>query len=87
MSVSGTPPSVNLPGRAGTYILLVHLTCPAVLSVGRLGTYPLPAGMYAYCGSARGAGGLRARINRHLRLEKPIHWHIDGECSKRWTWC
>ena len=36
-----------------------------------------PAGWYAYAGSARGPGGLRARLGRHFREEKPAHWHID----------
>jgi Uri superfamily endonuclease len=78
MSVSGTLSSVNLPSRAGTYILLLRLARPATLSIGRLGRYDLPTGLYAYCGSARGPGGLRARINRHLREEKSPHWHIDA---------
>ncbi|MFO8145391.1 MAG: DUF123 domain-containing protein, partial [Candidatus Syntrophosphaera sp.] len=28
-------------------------------------------------GSARGPGGLAARIARHQREPKPRHWHID----------
>lgn len=78
MSVSGTSPSVNLPSQGGTYLLLMRLAHPTTLSVGRLGEYELPAGLYAYCGSARGVGGLRARVSRHLRQEKSPHWHIDS---------
>ncbi|WP_296520394.1 DUF123 domain-containing protein [Rhodoplanes sp.] len=37
----------------------------------------LPAGRYLYCGSARGPGGLRARIARHLRRRKTLRWHVD----------
>ena len=44
---------------------------------GRRGAATLPAGRYAYCGSAWGPGGLKARIGRHLRAAKPLHWHID----------
>ncbi len=29
------------------------------------------------CGSARGPGGLRARLSRHFRKEKRLHWHVD----------
>jgi len=37
-----------------------------------------PSGNYLYLGSARGPGGLRARLGRHLTNEycRP-HWHID----------
>jgi Uri superfamily endonuclease len=27
----------------------------------------LPAGRYLYCGSAKGPGGLKARLSRHFR--------------------
>ncbi len=37
----------------------------------------LHSGVYVYVGSAMGAGGLRARVKRHLSSSKKIHWHID----------
>jgi Uri superfamily endonuclease len=61
----------------GTYVLILHLSGEASISIGRLGTFGLPVGYYLYVGSARGPGGLRARLQRHLRREKPQHWHID----------
>ena len=70
-------PAALLPDSPGTYLLIVRLDTPVTLTVGRLGTFDLLPGLYAYAGSARGAGGLRARIGRHLRKEKPLHWHID----------
>ena len=45
--------------------------------IGRLGSFCLPAGHYFYVGSARGAGGLQARVGRHLRGDGAQHWHID----------
>lgn len=45
------------------------------MEVGALGPLAFSQGFYAYCGSAM--GGLGARINRHLRREKKIRWHID----------
>ena len=48
-----------------------------IIDVGRLGRVQFPAGWYAYAGSARGPGGLAARISRHLRSSKPLHWHVD----------
>lgn len=49
---------------------------PAI-QVGRLGRLHLRAGTYLYVGSALGPGGLRARVARHLRPYKRLHWHID----------
>jgi Uri superfamily endonuclease len=61
----------------GTYLLLVHLDHKAELRVGRLGTFRFDPGWYAYCGSALGPGGLPARLARHSRADKRLHWHID----------
>ncbi len=68
----------SLPPKPGTYLLILHLETPARFPVGRLGHAQLEAGLYAYVGSARGPGGLRARIQRHLRRDKRPHWHIDA---------
>jgi Uri superfamily endonuclease len=56
-------------------LLILHLPGPVRLTVGRLGTFEFPAGGYVYTGSA--LSGLRPRLTRHLRQEKPPHWHID----------
>lgn len=66
-----------LPAAPGTYCLWLRLDAPLCLSVGRIGELSLPPGLYAYAGSALGPGGLRARAGRHLRVEKPLRWHID----------
>jgi Uri superfamily endonuclease len=66
-----------LPDRPGTYVLILHLPRPAAITVGRLGRFQFPAGWYAYAGSAHGAGGLAARVARHLRDPKPLRWHVD----------
>ncbi|WP_338468594.1 DUF123 domain-containing protein [Novosphingobium sp. ZN18A2] len=34
-------------------------------------------GWYAYAGSAKGPGGIGARLARHFRKDKRIHWHVD----------
>jgi Uri superfamily endonuclease len=68
----------ELPPTPGTYVLIVRVDQPLTLTAGRLGTVGLPGGLAAYVGSAHGAGGLRARISRHLRADKPVHWHIDA---------
>ncbi len=45
------------------------------IRVGRLGRFQFPAGRYVYTGSAR--RNIEARIARHLRQQKALHWHID----------
>ena len=59
----------------GIYCLLVALPRPCRISVGALGMIEFARGFYAYVGSAM--GGLRGRIDRHLRREKCVRWHID----------
>ncbi len=66
-----------LPDQPGTYVLILRLPRLATIGVGRLGHFQFPAGWYAYAGSARGPGGLAARISRHLRSSKSLRWHVD----------
>jgi Uri superfamily endonuclease len=65
------------PVSPGTYVLILHALAPPEINVGRLGRFTLPAGRYAYVGSAQGPGGLSARLARHARQDKSMHWHID----------
>lgn len=66
-----------LPEQPGTYVLILRLSHGTTTPVGKLGEFTFPAGWYAYAGSARGPGGLAARISRHRRKSKRRHWHID----------
>jgi Uri superfamily endonuclease len=59
----------------GSYILLAELATRKDILVGKLGYVSFPKASYAYVGSAM--NGLRARLVRHLREEKKLHWHID----------
>ena len=59
----------------GCYVLLIELPADETVTAGRLGPIHFRRGHYAYVGSA--LGGLRARLDRHLRPEKKLHWHID----------
>jgi len=47
------------------------------VSIGKSGTFLFNAGYYFYFGSAKGSGGLEARLLRHLLIEKKKFWHID----------
>ncbi len=62
-------------GELRTYQLLIGLTAPQRIRIGRLGEFDFPAGRYVYTGSARRC--LKARIARHLSASKKLHWHID----------
>jgi Uri superfamily endonuclease len=59
----------------GSYVLLIELSEARSIEVGALGEIEFAAGAYAYVGSA--LSGLDARIDRHLRDDKRLHWHID----------
>lgn len=67
----------DLPVQTGTYALILELGESRTLEIGRLGVFHFPAGFYVYMGSARGPGGLRGRLRRHLRGDGKCHWHID----------
>ena len=63
--------------QSGAYVLLIALKDDFEGRVGRLGDIALPAGEYFYFGSARGLGGMAARIIHHIRSDKKPHWHVD----------
>lgn len=65
----------DLPEAPGLYRLWMDLPTDTRMRVGALGEIVLPAGRYAYTGSAR--RGLRVRIQRHLRGDGPLRWHVD----------
>lgn len=60
---------------SGIYHLLIQLLQPRDIIIGKLGLFRFPAGYYVYTGSA--LNGLEARVARHRRKEKRLHWHID----------
>jgi Uri superfamily endonuclease len=68
---------MDLSEAKGTYVLIASVAQMKRLEVGRLGTFDITPGFYAYVGSAFGAGGLRARIGHHLESTAAPHWHID----------
>lgn len=68
--------AAELAGRKGAYLLVLALDRRLDLAIGGRPASLAP-GLYAYCGSAYGPGGLAARLSRHLRPGKKPHWHID----------
>ncbi len=80
-----------LPVKPGCYALVLAIDAALTVAVGRLGQRDLPPGTYAYCGSAQGPGGLRARVGRHLRGTGAVHWHVDrlrsmARVEAVWLW-
>jgi sugar fermentation stimulation protein A len=59
----------------GSYILILRMKRDRNLSVGSLGKVRFKKGYYLYIGSAK--KNLSQRIERHRRLIKKCHWHID----------
>ncbi len=58
-------------------MLVVEVEEPIEVAVGKLRRIRFEPGVYAYVGSARGPGGIEARVGRHLRRGKRLRWHID----------
>ena len=68
---------IEYPKTKGSYILVTKLMCEIQLNIGALGLTKFSPGLYLYCGSAHGPGGLNARINHHLRPSPRPTWHFD----------
>ena len=58
----GVTAAAQTPAAPGAYVLVIDLAAPLTLTNARADGHVLPPGTYAYCGSAGGPGGLRARI-------------------------
>jgi Uri superfamily endonuclease len=61
--------------KRGTYALVAFLKKGVRIQIGRLGMHDFTEGYYIYAGSA--LGSLSGRLNRHLKQQKRLHWHID----------
>ena len=70
-------PGETWPAAPGTYVLVLAVDKDMTVAIGRLGSFDLAPGLYAYVGSACGPGGLGGRLSRHAYRGKRCHWHID----------
>ncbi len=73
----GAPEPDDLLAVPGAYVLIMETLHPIPVAISSLTDTVLPPGTYAYAGSARGPGDIRARVARHLRKNKKLHWHIN----------
>jgi Uri superfamily endonuclease len=67
----------NLLPDKGAYLLIIDLTKTFDLEITTLPATLMQTGFYIYSGSARGPGGIKARLKRHFARDKRRHWHID----------
>lgn len=68
---------MDIPDTGGSYIIVYLLKDESPISIGKLGIKHFLPGVYYYCGSAKGPGGLKSRISRHLNPKTKNFWHID----------
>ena len=54
---------------------MIKIHSSVSIQIGKLGTFHFPKGYYMYTGSAQ--KNMSARIERHLKKDKPLRWHID----------
>ena len=59
----------------GSYLLLIEMVNDKKIMIGSLGKIEFKRGYYAYIGSAMNS--IEKRIERHLKKEKKMRWHID----------
>ena len=68
--------SHSQPGAStGVYCLVLRLPRACRIAVAGRADCGFPPGWYVYVGSAK--RNLPARLTRHLRRAKALHWHID----------
>jgi Uri superfamily endonuclease len=68
--------------RPAPIFMLIGLSVPVEVAFPGKPTATLRAGRYLHCSSAKGLGGIRARLARHMRAEKSIRWHVDLDQSR-----
>lgn len=66
-------PSIN--EEHSLYAVFLEIPEKKAIQIGKLGIFEFPKGTYIYVGSAK--RNIKARINRHIKKEKPFRWHFD----------
>lgn len=65
-----------IPKDPGIYALIIYIKDSMKVYLAKNIHY-FPSGYYVYLGSAKQYGGINSRVNRHLKRNKKIRWHID----------
>jgi hypothetical protein len=71
------PSADEAPALPGAYVIAIELAKTVAVVLSGRSPIILPTGHYLYCGSAKGPGGLKARLSRHMRRGKSVRWHVD----------
>jgi len=58
-----------------SYLILYYLPRKRLIEIGGLGRVLFRQGYYIYVGSAMKS--LSKRVERHRRVRKKLHWHVD----------
>jgi Uri superfamily endonuclease len=74
------PPLEHWPA-AGVYQLWLRVPVDLRVTIGRLGRFTFPVGVYVYTG--RASRGLAARVLRHVNGARRKRWHIDYLLARR----
>lgn len=67
--------NVRIDEQHTLYHIKAYLPNDTEITVGKLGTFLFVRGLYVYVGSAK--RNIRARVERHIRMEKTMRWHFD----------
>lgn len=67
----------GMSAAAGAYVLMIETASPLPVRLPQKDVSVLAPSTYLYVGSANGPGGIKARLRRHFRPNKKIHWHVD----------
>ncbi|MHC9538123.1 MAG: DNA/RNA nuclease SfsA [Vulcanimicrobiota bacterium] len=59
----------------GSYLIILRLDCDSKIPIGKLKHELFKAGYYVYVGSSM--ANLSKRIERHRKVRKTVHWHLD----------
>lgn len=65
----------------GSYQLHIEISENIQIKIGSLGICNFEKGKYVYTGSAMSS--LTKRVERHLKMNKKMHWHIDYLLTNR----
>lgn len=63
--------------RPGIYVFALANERARRIAIGRLGSFSFDRGLYLYVGSAKGPGGIAARLRHHCRPSASPRWHLD----------
>lgn len=72
----------SLGAIKGAYVLVIKLDDAVAINLPGQRCIPLVPGTYLYVGSANGPGGIKARLTRHFKPVKKLHWHVDQLTTK-----